>query len=466
MTKKEKMEKTMMALADVVVNEEQFPAVKLLKELQLKELVKEYGKVTKRDELAQRRKDAEKERKAETANRLKAAEQVADTDAKGLSKRLSKLRREMKARFIERGPLVDGALTATIANDHLLMLGPPGTAKTDFAEMLAECLGRTYFSHQVAKDTTPEEILGMFSATAMIEEDEYRRNTEGVAPQMEVWFLDEIFKSSSALLNAFLRGMEQRIMRNGPEVVELPLESVFAASNEYPEDKDLDALYDRFAMKFWLDYIGDQDKLEKLIANGAPKVTARLNREDLDALRILSQRVAWGKDEASILMKIKRAVEEVGFIASDRTWIGKAPKLVKARAAMNGRDYITTSDWLVLVDALWKKHTDRPALLKAVGNAADPYGARATSIIDGVRIAMREMPTLDDVKAGTLTKAAAMKKMGEVNAQLAGRRDAIMEVQEKAADNEAVKEAVEAVDAALNKLTAVGREITMYRPVV
>ena len=453
----------MMELAKVATGDD--PAAALIARLQLEQLAAEASKDERRARLAGAREKATEYRRKADAKRLKAAEKAADEDAAGVAARIAEVRAQLKARYIERGPLTDGALTAAIASDHCLMLGPPGTAKTDFADDFARCIGRTFFDHQVAKDTTPEEVLGMFSATAMIEEDAYRRNTDGVAPAMQVWFLDEIFKSSSALLNAFLRAMEQRKMRNGAETIDLPLETVLAASNEYPESKDLDALYDRFAMKFWLDYIGDQDKLEKLVANGGTKVTARLKEEDMDALRILSDRVQWGADEASILMKIKRALQDAGHYASDRTWIGKAPKLVRARAALNGRDHIVTSDWLVLVDALWKKHTDRPDILKTVGNAADPYGARAASIIDGVRIAMRDMPTVDDVKAGTLTKAAAMKRMGEINGQLAGRRDAILEVQEKAADNEAVKEAVDTVEAALEKLTSTSRDITMFRPV-
>lgn len=115
---------------------------------------------------------------------------------------------------------------------------------------------------------------------------------------------------------------------------------------------------------------------------------------------------------------------------------------------------------------VWKLHTDRPTLLKTVGNAADPYGARAASIIDGVRIAMAELPSVNDIKAGTLSKPAATKKMGQIQGDLAGRRDAILEVKDKVGDdNDAVNEAVEVVEEALKALARRGTEITMYRPV-
>jgi len=381
------------------------------------------------------------------------------------AERFQAIRRELKARFVERSGPVDGVLTALLAKDHCLLLGPPGTAKSDFAEALSRCIESSFFEIQLTKDTAPEEVFGMFSAKAMMEEDRYQRRTDGCAPDRQVWFLDEIFKSNSALLNGFLLAMQQRKMRNGADMIDLPLETVIGASNEYPEDASLDALYDRFAVKFWLDYIGDQDALLKLLVDGPAEITAKMESGDLDKLRDAAAAVPWGLDEAKILLAVKRACEDAGFTASDRTWIGKAPKLVRARAVVNGHATVQPGDFLVLADVIWKTHDGRPELLKTIGNAADPYGARATSIIDGVRIAMRELPTLDDIKTGTLTKTAATKVLGEIQGKLAGRRDAIMEVVDKVGeDNEQVNEAVDVVESAIKALVDRGREITMFRP--
>jgi MoxR-like ATPase len=397
---------------------------------------------------------------ANTNGTMRKAQKEVDAKA-----RLAAVRSQLKARFVERAALVDGSLTALIARDHVLMLGLPGTAKSDFAEAVSRCIASSFFDIQLTKDTAPEEVFGMFSAKKMLEEDRYERRIDGVAPACQVWFLDEIFKSSSALLNGFLLAMQQRKMRNGSVMVDLPLESVFAASNEYPEDASLDALYDRFALKFWLDYIGDEAALLKLLVDGPADIDASLEDGDLEALRIAANAMPWGEDEARILLAVKIACADAGFVASDRTWIGKAPKLITARAVLNGHDRVMPGDFLVLADVIWKRHTDRPTLLKTVGNASDPYGSRAASIIDGVRIAMARLPSVDDIKVGTLTKPGASKIMGEIQGELAGRRDAIMEVVEKSPDNDAVKEAVDAVETALALLAKRGKEITLYRPV-
>lgn len=380
--------------------------------------------------------------------------------------RLASVREQLKARFVERSALVDGTLTALIARDHLLMLGPPGTAKSDFAESVSQCISSSFFDIQLTKDTAPEEVFGMFSAKKMMEEDRYERRIDGCAPDAQVWFLDEIFKSSSALLNGFLLAMQQRKMRNGATMVDLPLETVMAASNEYPEDPSLDALYDRFAVKFWLDYVGDSAALLKLLIDGPSHVDAQLEPGDLDELRNAADAMTWGPEEARILLSIKKACEDAGFVASDRTWIGKAPKLIRARAVLSGHATIMPGDYLVLADVIWKRHTDRPTLLKTVGNAADPYGSRAASIIDGVRIAMKSLPSVDDIKTGTLSKPAATKIMGTIHGELAGRRDAVMSVIETVGDsNEAVNEALEVVEKALEELGRTGFEITKFRPV-
>ena len=81
-----------------------------------------------------------------------------------------------------------------------------------------------------------------------LEEDDYRRLTTHKLPEAHIAFLDEIFKASSSILNTILTLMNERRFHNGREVADVPLSTLFAASNELPEDDELLALHDRFLL--------------------------------------------------------------------------------------------------------------------------------------------------------------------------------------------------------------------------
>lgn len=84
---------------------------------------------------------------------------------------------------------------------------------------------------------------------AGLENDEYVRQTDGYLPTAEVAFVDEIFKANSAILNALLTLLNERLFDNGNQRFEVPLLCLVGASNELPESEELDALYDRFLIR-------------------------------------------------------------------------------------------------------------------------------------------------------------------------------------------------------------------------
>jgi MoxR-like ATPase len=75
------------------------------------------------------------------------------------------------------------------------------------------------------------------------------RKTDGYLPTAEVAFVDEIFKANSAILNALLTLLNERLFDNGNQRLPVPLLCLVGASNELPESEELDALYDRFLIR-------------------------------------------------------------------------------------------------------------------------------------------------------------------------------------------------------------------------
>src|SRR3954465_5285107 len=155
-------------------------------------------------------------------------------------------RKELSAALIERDDEVDLVLTALVAQEHVLLVGPPGCAKSLLLDSLLGWAGGKRFSVLLTKFSVPEEVFGPVSL-AGLKEDRYRRITTGKLPEADFAFVDEVFKASSAILNTLLKLLNERVYDAGDgEARPVPLKLCVAASNEWPGTetaKELAALF-------------------------------------------------------------------------------------------------------------------------------------------------------------------------------------------------------------------------------
>lgn len=180
-------------------------------------------------------------------------------DADAIRGRLNRFRMALGRFFVNKQEIVDLMVVAAIAQEPLLLVGPPGTAKSDLVLKFKDALGLNdgdYFEYMLTRFTEPSEIIGAIDIQEL-REGKYIRRKAGKLPTARLAFLDEIFKSNSAILNILLTIInEKKFYQDGmPEAV--PLRVLFAATNEVPEQGELAALKDRFVLKVLSDPVQD-----------------------------------------------------------------------------------------------------------------------------------------------------------------------------------------------------------------
>jgi MoxR-like ATPase len=153
--------------------------------------------------------------------------------------------------FVGKQHLVDLMTVCAAAQEPLLLVGPPGTAKSDLVLKFRDAVGVSqddYFEYMLTRFTEPSEVFGPIDIE-LLRKGQYKRRVSGKLPTARLVFLDEIFKSNSAILNALLTVINERKFYQDGLPVPVKLKILFAATNEIPEHTELAALKDRFCLK-------------------------------------------------------------------------------------------------------------------------------------------------------------------------------------------------------------------------
>lgn len=255
--------------------------------------------------------------------------------------------------LVDREVLVETIVLAAVAREHVLVIGPPGTAKSQAVRRVAEAIGGSYFEYLLGRFTEPSEIFGPIDLRRL-REGAVETETAGMLPEADVAFLDEVFRGSTAILNTLLGILNERVFRRGHTNRPCPLRVCVGAANDLPQDETLAAFGDRFLLRVFVDPVPDP-RLEDLLEGGwalggrdAHVTGAPI--ADVDALAEAAESI----DMAAVrphLAHALRLLRAAGLALSDRRMV-KVQRLVAAAAALAGRNQASDADLWPLVLAV------------------------------------------------------------------------------------------------------------------
>jgi MoxR-like ATPase len=287
--------------------------------------------------------------------------------------------------LVDREILVDLVALAAVAGEHVLVLGPPGTAKSQAVRRVARALGGRYFEYLLGRFTEPSEIVGPIDLRRL-RDGVIETQTAGMLPEAEIAFLDEVFLGSTAILNTLLSLLNERTFRRGSTALAVPLRVCVGAANQLPDDETLAAFADRFLLRCFVSPVGDA-QLEDLLEGGW-----QAEREpeghpaslaDVDALAATAR----AADLATIrprLAEAVRALRAAGIALTDRRVV-KLQRLIAAAAALDGRSEASEADLWPIVYAVptadaqaQAREVLRPLLASSANTALGAAAAEAS----------------------------------------------------------------------------------------
>ena len=321
--------------------------------------------------------------------------------------RFKQLLGEINRGIYEKETEISLSLLAALAGESIILLGPPGVAKSMVARQLKTAFREAQsFEYLMSRFSTPDEIFGPVSIQKLKTSDTYERAVEGYLPTADVVFLDEIWKAGPAIQNTLLTVINEKIFRNGNREMHLPLKLLVAASNELPaKGEGLEALWDRFVIRIesrpikleknframllesHADFLGPTDFTDSTDFSGFTGGLGHADfadNADFSDLKITSEEYAeWTEridkigvkievlDAISAIRKSLRAVnvdeaaERRNIYVSDRRW-KNIVRLLRTSAFMQDREEVDICDLLPIYHCLWQEPEERDAIRNIV----------------------------------------------------------------------------------------------------
>lgn len=274
--------------------------------------------------------------------------------------KIHRIEGQMNANYIERKGEIRAILLGVLAQKNVLFIGNPGVAKSSVIDQFMRSFEGDIqtFTRLISPTTQPEELFGS-AKFDRLKDGVIERNVENQLPVAHFAFLDEIFKSTSDLLNGLLKIMNEHTFENGGKQIKSPLFTLIGASNEFPEEDNLSALYDRFLIRREVEAIKTPEKLiEMLIGNTSKVEVEKLSLKEISEAQQLVLDVEIPLHIITKMAEIHFKLKDSGVLVSDRR-TKHCLTILKANAYLNMRSQVIESDFHAIEDCLWNEADER-----------------------------------------------------------------------------------------------------------
>ena len=288
-----------------------------------------------------------------------------------INERINQLLIELNKGIYEKELEIGMSLLAALAGESVLLLGPPGVAKSMVARRLKEAFANAKaFEYLMSRFSTPDEIFGPVSISRLKDSDRYERIIEGYVPTSDIVFLDEIWKAGPAIQNVLLTAVNEKLFRNGDKEISLPMKLLIAASNELPaQGEGLEAIWDRFLVRITCSCVKDENVFCRMLLDDETETERKVGSQlkiTSDEYKEWQESIREIKLSEEVLICISAIRRQLGAVyiensehprsvyVSDRRW-KHIVRLLKASAFMHGRNVVSVMDLSPVYHCLWNE---------------------------------------------------------------------------------------------------------------
>ena len=298
--------------------------------------------------------------------------EITDTRQIALIENLNAVTGHLKEKFVGKDDIIDLMGICLAGRENLFLLGPPGTAKSAMVRELSRLLNGKTFEYLLTRFTEPNELFGPFDIRKLREGD-LVTNTEGMLPEANLIFLDELLNANSAILNSLLMVLNEKIFRRGRENRPLPVVMIVGASNHLPEDESLQALFDRFLIRVRCDYVDPALLNNVLDAGWKLEKTNRVDQTEISAEDIFQIQAIIGSVDLQEIrpayINLVEMLRNAGVQVSDRRAV-KLQRLIAASAVLCKRLKAIPSDMWVM-RYIWDTEEQREVIASIVNTVVE-----------------------------------------------------------------------------------------------